>query len=213
MPLPLTVSCFSKIQIGFTFLVPAHCFSKIQIGFTFLVPAHPGSHGQRVVKWLCVVGRQEGHPACKKLRGWVLASCVGETEASARLAEFRRLLTQLPLINYCTLRTLLRHLARSVQCVMYISLVHRLQSVTLSLCHFACSRLHCCIICWMSCATIYCVGFDEFYLPCVSSGRKAPLIRFLTSALVYIICFPTYPFFFTFSYLSPPFLSFPGLML
>jgi len=24
MPLPLTVSCFSKIRIGFTFLVPAH---------------------------------------------------------------------------------------------------------------------------------------------------------------------------------------------
>jgi len=24
MPLPLSVSCFSKIQIGFTFLVPAH---------------------------------------------------------------------------------------------------------------------------------------------------------------------------------------------
>jgi len=23
-PLPLTVSCFNKIQIGFTFLVPAH---------------------------------------------------------------------------------------------------------------------------------------------------------------------------------------------
>ena len=32
MPLPLTVSSFSKIQIG----------------FTFLVPAHPGSPGQRV---------------------------------------------------------------------------------------------------------------------------------------------------------------------
>jgi len=30
MPLPLTVICFSKIQIG----------------FTFLVPAHPGSPGQ-----------------------------------------------------------------------------------------------------------------------------------------------------------------------
>jgi len=30
MPLPLSVSCFSKIQIG----------------FTFLVPAHPGSPGQ-----------------------------------------------------------------------------------------------------------------------------------------------------------------------
>jgi len=27
MPLPLTVSCFSKIQIGFTFLVPADTVS------------------------------------------------------------------------------------------------------------------------------------------------------------------------------------------
>jgi len=34
MPLPLTVSCSSKIQIR----------------FTFLVPAHPGSPGQRTVK-------------------------------------------------------------------------------------------------------------------------------------------------------------------
>ena len=41
MPLPLTVSCFSKI-------------SKIQIGFTFLVPAHPGSRGKRAVKRVCV---------------------------------------------------------------------------------------------------------------------------------------------------------------
>jgi len=32
MPLPLTVSCFSKIQIGFTFLVPAH-------------PSSPGKKG------------------------------------------------------------------------------------------------------------------------------------------------------------------------
>ena len=38
MPLPLTVSCSSKIQLG----------------FTFLVPAHPGSPGQRAVKWVCV---------------------------------------------------------------------------------------------------------------------------------------------------------------
>ena len=38
MPLPLTVSCSSKIQIG----------------FTFLVPAHPGSPGQRAVKRVCV---------------------------------------------------------------------------------------------------------------------------------------------------------------
>ena len=31
MPLPLTVSCFSEIQIGFTFLVPAHPGSPGQI--------------------------------------------------------------------------------------------------------------------------------------------------------------------------------------
>jgi len=30
MPLPLTVSCFSKIQIGSTFLVPAHLGSPVQ---------------------------------------------------------------------------------------------------------------------------------------------------------------------------------------
>jgi len=36
MPLPLTVSCFSEIQTGFTFLVPAHPGSL-----------HPGSPGQR----------------------------------------------------------------------------------------------------------------------------------------------------------------------
>ena len=38
MPLPLTVSCFSKIQIG----------------FAFLVPAHSGSPGKRAVKRVCV---------------------------------------------------------------------------------------------------------------------------------------------------------------
>ena len=38
MPLPLTISCFSKIQIG----------------VTFPVPAHPGSPGQRAAKCVCV---------------------------------------------------------------------------------------------------------------------------------------------------------------
>ena len=37
MPLSLTVSCFSEIQIG----------------FTFLVQAHTGSPGQRAVKRVC----------------------------------------------------------------------------------------------------------------------------------------------------------------
>ena len=38
MPLPLTVSGFSEIQIG----------------VTFLVPAHPGSPGKTAVKRVCV---------------------------------------------------------------------------------------------------------------------------------------------------------------
>ena len=38
MPLPLTFSCFSKIQIG----------------VTFLVPAHMGSRRQRAIKQVCV---------------------------------------------------------------------------------------------------------------------------------------------------------------
>jgi len=35
-------------------LLTISCFSKIQIGFIFLVPAHPGSPGQRSVKQECV---------------------------------------------------------------------------------------------------------------------------------------------------------------
>ena len=34
MPLLLTVFCFSKIQIGFTFLVPAHLICRV----TWVVP-------------------------------------------------------------------------------------------------------------------------------------------------------------------------------
>ena len=36
------------------FMGHVSCFSKIQIGFTFLVLAHPGSPGQRAVRWVCV---------------------------------------------------------------------------------------------------------------------------------------------------------------
>jgi len=73
MPLPLTVSCFSQIQIGYTFLIPAHLGS-------------PGKGPLNGCVWVCVcadsfafsaltllVGQQEGHPACKKLSGGVLA--------------------------------------------------------------------------------------------------------------------------------------------
>ena len=43
MPLPLTVSCFSKIQIGFTFLVPAHLGSPAQRAVSvYLLPGYDG---------------------------------------------------------------------------------------------------------------------------------------------------------------------------
>ena len=48
MPLPLIVSCFSKIQIGFTFLVPAHL----------------GSPEKRVVKRVCVSPDSGGVLVC-----------------------------------------------------------------------------------------------------------------------------------------------------
>jgi len=35
-------------------LLTTSCFSKLQMGFTVLVPAHPGSPGQRAVKRVCV---------------------------------------------------------------------------------------------------------------------------------------------------------------
>jgi len=53
-------SVWSEVQ---TCIMPSYChchslscYSKIQIGFTFLVPAHPGSPGKRAIKrvFVCV---------------------------------------------------------------------------------------------------------------------------------------------------------------
>ena len=52
MPLPLAVSCFSEIQIG----------------FTFVVPAHPGSPGQRAVKWARVLDVDESRLGPRRRR-------------------------------------------------------------------------------------------------------------------------------------------------
>ena len=58
MPLPLTVSCFSKIQTG----------------FSFLVPAHPGSPRQRAVKrvFVCVPGLPRWAGTRKAKPIWIL---------------------------------------------------------------------------------------------------------------------------------------------
>ena len=52
MPLPLTVSCFCKIQTGFAFLVPAHL----------------GSPRQRVVERVCVCVAVEVMPKFKSIK-------------------------------------------------------------------------------------------------------------------------------------------------
>ena len=53
MPLPLTVSCFSKTQIGFTFLVPAHL----------------GSPGKKAVKRVCVCVYSDTKMTCNSTGG------------------------------------------------------------------------------------------------------------------------------------------------
>ena len=80
MPLPLTVSCFSKIQIGFTFLVPAHL----------------GSPGQRAVKWVfrlstaavaCVVCRRYQSIAGAQQQLRAVSCCQLTQEADHRLVR------------------------------------------------------------------------------------------------------------------------------
>ena len=53
IPLPLTVSCFSKIQIGFTFLVPAHLGSpgkrgvkRVSVLLTYLLTTATAQRGR-----------------------------------------------------------------------------------------------------------------------------------------------------------------------
>jgi len=60
MPLPLTVSCSSKIQIG----------------FTFPVPAYPGCPGKEAVKWLLLLviikadsKKQDTKASCRTVSG------------------------------------------------------------------------------------------------------------------------------------------------
>jgi len=61
MPLPLTVSCFSKIQIGFTFPIPAHlgspgkeplngCVCVCVLHYTCLTASFPGQPGQASIR-------------------------------------------------------------------------------------------------------------------------------------------------------------------
>ena len=69
MPLPLTVSCFSKIQIGFTFLVTAHLGSPGKgplngCVYTVLIPS---------VLWYCWLGNRKG---IRPVKNWVVGAGV-----------------------------------------------------------------------------------------------------------------------------------------
>ena len=84
MPLPLTVSCFSKIQIGFTFLVPAHlgspgkgplngcvCVVFVGLGMVEWQPDRLGSACQHYCTFFSffvetsrVVGASSSHSRC-----------------------------------------------------------------------------------------------------------------------------------------------------
>ena len=78
MPLPLTVSCSSKIQIG----------------FTFLVPAHPGSPGQGAVKRVCVPKAVELDPVGPYC--WqALVLCLGRPQVTGESGPLETLL------NHC----------------------------------------------------------------------------------------------------------------
>ena len=83
MPLPLTVSCFSKIQSGFTFLVLAHL----------------GSPGKIAVKrvCVCVVGRQEEHLAAKiQWRGVGAAICLQRSADCLQMVQLMPLHPKTP---------------------------------------------------------------------------------------------------------------------
>ena len=80
MPLPLTVSCFSRIQIG----------------FTFLVLAYPVSPGKRAVKWVCV---------CSYVRSLALFSiyCVSKVEGGTLSEADVQSICRYPFVLYCFL--------------------------------------------------------------------------------------------------------------
>jgi len=73
IPLPLTVSCFSKIQIG----------------LTFLVPAHPGSPGQRAVKRVSLSQCQGSCESTNRHGGLIIVE----------VHDYRPISTSLPIIG------------------------------------------------------------------------------------------------------------------
>jgi len=172
MPLPLTVSCFSKIQISFTYLVPAH-------------PAGPGKRSVKHVRMMSSVHVVWFVSVTKVQSGvhgsWSQISHAGTVAVWCRLGHTGQYST---VKSYSPCNFLLHRLRQR----HYVWFVHICASKT-----------------------------KEFYdWPRAGSGAKCTIDSIFDFGtiyyclLVYIACFPTYPFslHFYLSYLLP-YLSFP----
>jgi len=103
MPLPLSVSCFSKIQIGFTFLVPAYrqgsprqrAVKRMCVGYGYgrwvlqrklLVTCRTATRGQRP---RCGPRYEDRHTVVLRLllQRWVVRSLLYRTKAPLRLFQ------------------------------------------------------------------------------------------------------------------------------
>ena len=98
MPLPLTVSCFSKIQIG----------------FTFLVLVYPGSPGQRAVKLVCVcvcvrVCVCPSVRTCISACIWALPTGLSSTSSCCAALRVSTLLGRSTRLSICLPRTHAHH--------------------------------------------------------------------------------------------------------
>ena len=122
MPLPPTVSCFSKIQIG----------------FTFLVPAHPGSPGQRDVKRVCVSGLFFVHdikflPQCQLLRNHCTIQKIAHAQYGNVSQSATKITSAATLVQYFRLR---RHHGNKSRTAWFISRNTRRSSVVAVRFHF-----------------------------------------------------------------------------
>jgi len=81
MPLPLTVSCFSKTRLV----------------FIFLVPAHPGSPGKRAVKWVCVCA---ACLQCFDTTGWASGRASGLYKLSDEVLVWLSVWSEVQIIAY-----------------------------------------------------------------------------------------------------------------
>ena len=129
MPLPLTVSCFSKIQIGFTFLVPAHLCVCLRACVRACVRA---CACVRVCSsWPAVANKQENrqcvelrgsrgkYPYCGKCRNSIKAQWIASVQKTSLIHLAILMACDRQIIAYvilCIQALHVHHLTASVHC-------------------------------------------------------------------------------------------------